>query len=200
MPPATEVADMAVKTLMASMDPAHLARVVGLPIDTARASFRLLSVVTKSHREFTDVVQSFYIHLLRATGRASGGTAIQDAAGEAAELIEHAFAREGGYQGARAEAQTGEQGGLRHVLDRMTYQYKMERQQKHLLAVFADALDPLDWASKVEVIKAFRKLFPYALPLDCLEAPPERFASQYQDMIRMFVQAQEPLRQKVRAM
>ena len=182
------------------IDPDHLTEMIGIPIDAARGSYGLDSPVVRSHGELLDVVSSFYLHVLRHTDRLRGETAPDAVAADALALLEKAFAREGGVAAARAEATVGAQGGMRTILDRMTEQYKRERQEDYVRHVLATAIDPLDWPAKVAFMKDFVAVHPDAIPAELAGEPAERFAGSYEAIVRTLVRSMAEVKQVFRAL
>jgi hypothetical protein len=114
--------------------------------------------------------------------------------------MDRTFARGGGAAAATAEAISGVQGGLRFVLDQMTEQFKRERQEAHVQHVIATAIDALDWDAKVGFVKEFLRRHPDVVPAELASEPPERFAKNYELIVRAYVNAMDGVKQMLRAM
>jgi len=188
----TTIADSIAETLntiLSEIDKENLAKNIGLPIDTARATYLLDSVTIENHEEFNDIISAFYLHLLRHTQTIKPTKDLQKAGPDALALLERAFSTKGGIVTALVEAKDGTYGGMRFVLDVMTEHFKMEEQEKHINRILKEALDPLDWNTKVEFMKEFlKRLAPY-LPSEIKTAPPERFARHYEAIIRNYIKS-----------
>lgn len=177
-----------------------LAAKIGLPIDSARASYVMGSVTVNSHEEFNDVIASFYLHLFRHTKKLSSPVDVNAAGSEAFALLERTFSRKGGGRAALAEAKDATNGGLRLVLDMMTEQFKREEQEKHINLVLKSVLDPLDWESKVCLIAALLKRLEPHLPYEITSQPPERFAGHYEIIVRAYVESGDQLNSLLRSL
>jgi hypothetical protein len=194
------LAERIVRELMRDLAVEHLARRIGIPIDTARETFRIEATVARSYDEFIRTIVSFYIHMERATGRAGGTTALQEADANALALLDQAFHRHGGVKAAWSQSQTGTQGGLRYVLDQCAQHYKQEKQQQYASARILSAIDPLEWNDRVAVVTAILKMHPHLRSTDLNEEHPERFADKYPEMLRACVQSMDSAREALRAL
>jgi hypothetical protein len=63
-----------------------------------------------------------------------------------------------------AEAKFGTKGGLRYVFDVMTDQEKSVRKRKYKDMVLKEAIDPLDWGTKVKLSAHIQKQYGRYLP------------------------------------
>ncbi len=179
----------ALDVVLGEIDPMYLARAIGSPIDSARATYTLDSATVASYDDFSDVVVAFYLHLMRYTGSVLAQVDQRVVANDAHELLEHALSRFGGFEAAFAEARDGTRGGMRFVLDTMTDQYKFEEQTKHVNRVLTEALDPLDWNAREAFMAAFLKRLGPALPPDIRSQPPERFARHYEVIAKTYARS-----------
>ena len=173
---------------------------IGLPIDSARAAYVMESITVKSYDAFLETIASFYIHLMRYTGKVSDP--VERSASEAAaiKLLERAFSRDGGFNEALFEAKNGTNGGLRLVLDVMTERFKKEEKEKHVNLVLKLALDPLNWEGKVALMGALlKRLEPFLTP-KIASQPPERYTQHYETIVRGYVQSMDQLKSLLRSL
>ena len=170
-----------------------LAQKIGIPLDSARASYSLDSVLVDSHEEFNDLVDSFVLHLMRRLRGLEMNMPAGSSNAESFALLERAFARDGGVKGAMLEAQTGVKGGMRYVLDALTEQFKKEEREKEINRVLLEALDPLDWESQVAFIKALMERLRGHLPEDIKNQPPERYANHLHLLARAYAESIDQL-------
>lgn len=176
-----------VQSIVSEIDADALTLMFGIPIDSARATYPLDSVRAKDSDVFAKTVTSFYIHLLRHTQKISGSVSVKNGEAEAFSLIERTFSNKGGFRGALSEAKHATNGGLRMILDMMTEQFKHEEQKKHVNYIIKSALDPLDWDSKVSLVKGILSTLQHILPQKIRCQPPERFAGQYDIIVKAYV-------------
>lgn len=181
--------DSLLDAVLAAIEPLHLAKQIAIPIDSARATYTLGSSVATCYEEFSDVVASFYLHLLRHTGVVSGPVLPRSVAADALELLERAFSRNGGVKGAFAEARDGTRGGLRYVLDVIADWHRYEEQRKQVRRVLSEALDPLDWNRKVAFIQALLDRLAPHLPAEIRSQPPTRFARHWEEIVQAYAQS-----------
>ncbi len=167
---------------------------IGLPIDTARASYLMESVTAESHDAFLETITSFYVHLMRHIGMISDPIDWNISGGEALALLQRAFSGDGGFNKALSQAIDGTKGGLRAILDIMTAQFKREEQEKHVNMVLKTALDPLKFEDKIGLItELLNRLSPH-LPPDIVSQPPERYAGHYETIVKAYVQSMDQMK------
>lgn len=189
----------ALERVLSEIDELALAKKIGLPIDEARASFIMDSVIVKSDEEFDDVISAFTLHLLRHYRLESVSLNKESAATEAYELLEEAFSRKGGSHAAQVEGKTGTHGGMRFVLDVMTEQFKMKEQEKYINMVFKRAIDLRDRNEKVAFMTAFFGRIRNQLPPDIRDREPEEFVKNYEQIIRLYVNSLAKVKELLRA-
>lgn len=185
----------AVETILGMISAQALAAKIGLPIDTARASFVLDQPTTDSYNEFNRIIEAFYLRLLQHMEPDSVSVPGPMLSSEAQYLLENAFANKGGFDAARAEAADGLHGGLRFVLDAMADYYKYEQQNRYVNQVLTQALDPRDWQAKVDFMKAlFTRIGPH-LPEEIRRQPLGHLARNYQNVVLAYVRSMDQVRQ-----
>ena len=183
-----------VDAILSSVSAESIARDVAIPIDEARASFHLSTVVVEDHELFTETITAFHLAMLRHAESPHS----EPQPDEAMALLDRAFANHGGVAAARSECRHATQGGMRLVLDTMADQFKREQRYKRIRRVLKDALDPLDWQARVRFIQALMDRMRPLLPPELADAAPERFARRYEDLIRTYVSAFDEVRMVMR--
>jgi len=178
-----------IQSIVSEIDTDALTLMFGIPIDSARATYLLESVRVRDFDDFAKTITSFYIHLLRHTQKVIGSVSAMNAEAEAFSLIERTFSNKGGFQGALSEAKHATKGGLRMILDMMTEQFKHEEHKNHVNYILKSALDPLDWDSKVSLIKGILSTLQHVLPQRIKSQPPERFAGHYEIIVNAYVES-----------
>jgi len=163
-------------------------------IDLARATYLLDSVTVESNNGLVDTITSFYIHMIRHTRKLSEQIDLVTAGAEALALLERAFSGSGGFNTALSESKTAVNGGLRVILDKMTEQFKMEQQEKHINHVLKSVMDPLDWESKVSLMRALLKRLQNYLPSDIVSEPPDRFAGKWEAVVKGYVKSADQMK------
>jgi hypothetical protein len=181
-------------SILTEIDADTLAALIGLPIDNARAVYVMDSIKVESNEEFTDLIASFYIHLLRHTRKVLDPVDMKAAGTEGFALLERAFSKKGGLPGALAEARNATNGGLRYIFDLMTEQFKHEQLEKHVNFVLKSELDPLDWDGKVTLMGALLASLKAHLPPEIVSQPPERYAGHYDNIVRAYVESMDQVK------
>jgi len=189
-----------VAIVAAEISQEHLAKLIGLPIDRASASYSIATPIAGDAPETMEFVTSYYAHLLCHVKRVNGMIALEAIGAEALALLERTFARDGGLAAVIAEARTGVRGGLRFVLDRMTDQFKREFQEKHVAFVLKTAFDQTDWKARVQFIREFFQYCPQALPAEGMADSPERFARNLELIVQTYVNGIDEIKQLLRSM
>jgi len=73
------------------------------------------------------------------------------------------------------------------VLDMISESLKMESVERYIRDVFDTHIAPNDWDRKVEIIRQFINRCGMHISSSVREEQPERYAQNYQDLIRIFV-------------
>ena len=187
-----------VDSIVSQIDSTSLARTVGVPIDTARATYRLNSLMVKSNQEFHDVITAFYLHLQRHLHPVSKSVNMSTVKDDAAALVERAFADKGGVTAAMTEAGDAIHGGMKLILDAMTEQFKAEYQTRHINRVIREALGPLNRQAQISFISALLKRLSPHLPQEIAASSPERFIGHYDVIVKAYVKSLDKINELFR--
>jgi hypothetical protein len=183
IPRGSENIDEKLENLVRDLSEDALVKTVDEPLDIARASFRATGIIVESHEEFLHSIEAFYSYLTDAEDSSSHLAVKQ----KAWELVEEAFAKEGGTAAARAETKIPVRGGLRFVLDSMTECLKRRRRKARMEYVFLSQIASLDSEQKIAFVRAFVVRFKNFLPEEMLDEPPEKYANQLQLLLAAFL-------------
>jgi hypothetical protein len=198
--PSTRVsAQTSLANLLAQLDAGSLAETVGLPIDSARARYVVDTVTVTSYDEFLHSISAFYLHVMRHLGQTASPDRAEVYGAEVIALLERAFRQRGGLEAAYAEAGDGAHGGMRRILDLLTEQLKSEAKAKQVRRVLKEAIDPLDWSSRVALMAALLERLGPALPADLRARPPERFARRWEELVEAYVDSLDRIQQALRS-
>ena len=157
--------------------------------DEARASFILDKVTVESNEEFLETITSFYTHVLRRTGTEIIGPISENLSAEALDVLKRAIHGREDYNSILAEAKNASRGGLRYILDLVTDHLKHEAREKYIFRAFKEAIDTLDDDIRVSLIAAIMKREGDRLPPNIASQPPERYAHQYEEILRLYSQS-----------
>lgn len=153
-------------------------------LDEARLSFVVEHDGPWEAPAFIDLIASFYAHTFRHAGiTLPANTAHLQ--GLAMSLVNQAFAREGGYKAAIANAQDHVHGGMRRVLDLMTDTLKAQLRAADTYNANALALDGRDYDKALAQAKHLAR----QLPQPHKEVAPELLVNQLEPLIDATVES-----------
>ncbi len=179
-----------VDNLLADLDERQIAQRVGLPHDEARMRFSLQSNTVDDFDEFTDLIADYYSHHFTECISEGGSLPRTESAGRAKEILEREYRRRNGdLVTAYNDAHDGTNGGLRAILDRIAEAIKVESVERYIRDVFDRHVAPNAWDEKVEIIRQFLSRNGAQLASSVEEDQPERYAQNYQQLIRSYVDA-----------
>lgn len=187
-----------VDSIISQIDSTNLAKIIGVPIDTGRATYRLNSLTVKSNEEFHDIVTGFYLHLERHMHSVSESVDMNRVRDDAVALVERTFADKGGVDAAMNEAGDAIHGGMKFILDCLTEQFKAECQSKHVNRVIRDTLGSLNREARVSFISALLKRLSAHLPHEITMGRPERFVEHYDIIVKAYVKSLDKINEVFR--
>ena len=197
-PTAATTGHAAANMFLTQLSGEYLAATVGTPIDEARERFELDSFQVNSYDDFIEIAISLYARLEHGNG-AMINMDPQHLAAEALALLERAFAREGGIDAAIAEAcQPTRLGGIRHVLNVVTDQFKAEAIEKRVLLTIKTAIDPRHYEEKLAFIQTFLARFRPFLPREITDKPAEFYAQDWETLARAYAHSLDAVKAVLR--
>ena len=87
------------------------------------------------------------------------------------------------------DAHDGTNGGLRIVLDRIAEKLKAESVERYVRDAFDRYVDPSSWEQKVDIMRQFVARFGHMLSSSIRAHQPERYAQNYEELIRAYVES-----------
>jgi len=176
------------ENLLAAMDEVTIAKTVGIPHDEARMHYSLTRNTVGSFEEFTDVISEYYNYHVSRCVVIGGYMSSTEAAGRAKEILEQAYRGQGGnIKTAYNDAHDGINGGLRIVLDKIAEQLKTESVERYLRDVFDKYVDPTSWEQNVEIMRQFLARYGHLLSSTIRVDQPGKYAQNYEELIRAYV-------------
>ena len=143
-----------------------------------------------SFDEFSDVVADYYNYHFTQCVSGGGSLPRSEAAGRAKEILEREYRRkEGDIVSAFNDAHDGTNGGTRVVLDTIAEALKAESVERYMREVFDRHVAPNSWEDKVEIIRQFLARRGGLLASSIDVDQPERYAQNYEELIRSYVSA-----------
>jgi hypothetical protein len=179
-----------IDSLCAALDEVAIARNVGIAHDEARAGYGLKKNIVGNFDEFNDLIADYYSYHINRCVVQGGSLAKFEAAGRASEILERDYRRQGGnIMSAYKDAHDGTNGGMRIVLDVIAERLKEESVERYIRQAFNQHVDPTSWDQKVEIIRQFINRDKHILGSAIDTAHPERYAQNYDELIRAFMDA-----------
>jgi hypothetical protein len=177
-----------INSLLAHLDERTIAQRVAIPHDEARVQSHLSSNTVADYDEFIDkITQYCSYHYSRCISR-GGNLARRDAYGKAKQMLEKEYRRRNGdIVSAFNDAHDGTNGGMRVVLDTIAEGLKAEAVERYITDVFDRHVAPNSWEQKVDMIRQFISQFSNVLSSSIVATQPERYAQNYSELIRAYV-------------
>ena len=156
--------------------------------DEFRMGYALPKNTIDSFEDFTSNIAIYYNRHVSRCVLHGGVLSRTEAAGRAKEIIEQEYRKKGGnINTAYNDAHDGTNGGLRIVLDRLAEQLKAESVERYIRDAFDRYVDPTSWEQKVDIIRQFIARFGPMLSSAIHPDQPERYAQNYEELIRAYV-------------
>jgi len=177
-------------SLLSALDEMAVAENVGIPHDEARMNYALRRNTVESFDEFTDNIADYYNYHVSRCVVHGGHLSRTEAAGRAKEILENEYRRQGGNTiTAYNDAHDGTNGGLRIVLDRIAEQLKTESVERYVREAFDRHVAPNSWEEKVDIMSQFLSRFGHHLSSSIRTDQPERYAQNYEELIKAYVES-----------
>jgi len=176
--------------LIAAIDEQAITRKIGIPHDEARMRYALNKNTVDSFDEFARIIADYYnYHLSRCMVR-GGSFSRTEAGGRAKEVLEQEYRRTGGdLNMAYYDAHDGTNGGLRVILDKIAENLKAESVERFIRDAFDRYVEPISWGQKVEIMRQFIAKYGDQFSSALRSSQPERYAQNYQELIRAYVES-----------
>jgi len=174
--------------LLEMLDEQGIARNVSIPHDEARMRYSLRKNTVSNFEEFTGVITDYYNHHVSQCVMHGGYLSRTEAAGRAKQILEQEYRRQGGtIVTAFNDSHDGTNGGLRVVLDRIAESLKTESVERYIREAFDRYVEPNSWEQKVDIMRQFIARFGHLLSSSIRANQPERYAQNYEELIRSYV-------------
>ena len=181
---------MSIDSLLAELDERTTAKRIGIPHDEARTRYALGSNTVSNFDDFSRIISEYYNSHFTACISNGGKLPTPEATSRAKELLEKEYRRRGGdIVMAFNDAYDGTNGGMRVVLDTIAEGLKAESLERYIRDVFDRYITPNSWEQKVEIIRQFIAHCGVYLGSSIRSDQPERYAQNYQELIRSYVTA-----------
>ena len=180
---------MSLEKLLTELDERNIARRIGIPHDEARMRYHLSSNTVRDFDEFSRQIGDYYNQHVSACVTNGGTLSPSKASARAKALVEQEYRRRGeDIVTAFNDAHEGTNGGMRTILDIIADGLKAESVEDHTRDVFDRYVAPNSWEQKVNIIQQFIQHCGMLLSSSVRSDQPERYAHNYLDLIRSFVE------------
>jgi hypothetical protein len=178
-----------INSLLSALDECTIAQRIGIPHDEARMRYHLRSNTVGDFEQFSAVIADYYNHHYTSCVSRGGRLSPSEAYGRAKELLEREYRkRRGNIVSAFNDAHDGTNGGLRVILDVIAESLKREVVERYVSDVFDRHVAPNSWDQKVDMIRQFISWCGNILPASITADQPERYAHNYSELIRVYVE------------
>ncbi len=175
--------------LLAELDETAIAKNVAIPHDEARMRYSLMRNTVQDYSEFVDVISTYYNYHVSECVAHGGFVSRTEASGRAKEILQQEYRRVGGdINTAYNDAHDGTNGGLRIVLDRLADRLKAEAVERYVRDAFDRHVEPVSWEQKVDIMRQVLARYNHEFPSSIRMDQPERYASNYEEIIRAVVE------------
>ena len=176
--------------LLSELEERTIAQKIGIPHDTARMRYPLESNTVDNFNEFNWVIGDYYNYHFTTCIAQGGKLSAAEASSRAKELLEREYRRRGGdIVTAYNDAHDGTNGGTRAILDIIAEGLKAEAIERYIRDTFDRHVTPNSWENKVEIIRQFIVYCGNHLSSSIRKDQPERYAQNYQELIKSYVTA-----------
>ena len=174
--------------LLNEIEERTIAQQVGIRHDETRVRYHLSSNTVANFDEFDRIISDYCNTHFTSCVTGGGRLSHAEAASRAKEIIEREYRRQGGdIVTAYNDAHDGTNGGLRSVLDMIAEGIKAESVERYIRGVFDRHVKPNSWEGKVDIIRQFIAHCGPFLSSSIRRDQPERYAQNYEELIRAYV-------------
>ena len=178
-----------INSLLAYLDERAIARNVAIPHDEKRMQYHLSSNTVTDWDQFRNIITGYYNYHYTGCVSRGGRLSSGEAYGRATELLEKEYRKKGGdIISAFNDSHDGTNGGLRSVLDIICEAIKAESVERYVRDIFDRHVEPNSWNQKVDMIRQFIAYAGPYLSSSIVVSQPERYAQNYSELIRSYVE------------
>ncbi len=179
-----------IHTLLAALDEREIARQVTIEHDEARMRYPLSSNTVRDYRQFSDVITDYYQYHHNTCVSRGGRLSNSAAYSKVKNLLEREYRRQshGDIVNAFHDCLDGVNAGLRGVLDTIADSLKAEAVEEYTTAMFDMHVAPSEWHDQVDIIHQFIRCCGPMLATSIVASEPERYARDYTDLIKSYVE------------
>ena len=188
------------KRIMKELDEIYIIENVTKCHDEARMKYRLDSITVSDDHEFNRVIGEYYNYHYSQCFSSGGKLSLDDASEEAKEIIFRTYQqRRMDKLHAYSDGKQGTNGGMREILDIIMDSLKEKAVQSHIRSVLDRYIQPSSFEEQMEIIKELIDKIE-GMPTYIDPKHPERYARDYEDLIRGLVESKRIIFSKLRRM
>ena len=177
-----------IKNLLAELDDKYIAQKVAKFHVHAIAHYPLKQDKVKSFDEFSWVIGDYYNYHFTTCVSNGGKLSLTEAVGRAKEILKQEYRRRGrDIVSAFYDAQNETNDGLYGILNVIAEGLKAEAVERWITEVFDRHVAPNSWEQKVDIIRQFIAYCGPAFSSSIEADYPERYANNYEELIRAYV-------------
>lgn len=181
---------VSVNSLLTSLDERTIAHAVGIRHDECRMSYPLNTNRIADFGEFENVLGNYYNHHFTTCVTNGGSLSPSEARSRGKQTVASAYQRRNGdIVSAFNDAHDGTNGGLRVQLDLIADALKAESVERYIRDAFDRHVAPNAWDDKVEIIRQFIAQLGPQLGPSIRADQPERYAQNFEELIRSYMRA-----------
>lgn len=178
-----------INTLLSDLDERLIARRIGIRHDESRMQYHLRSNTVTDFNQFRDTIADYYNYHYTNCVSNGGMLPPSESYGRAKELLENEMRRQrGNIVTAFNNARDATNGGMRRVLDIICEGLKAEVVERYVQDTFDRHVAPNSWDQKVDMIRQFIDYCGPYLSNSIQTNQPERYAHDYSELIRSYVE------------
>jgi len=179
-----------IKSLLAELEERTIVQKVSAGHDEARMRYQLQSNTVVDFDDFSRIIADYCNYHFTTCVTHGGSLSRSETAGKAKEILEQEYRRRGGdIVTAYNDAHDGTNGGLRVILDTIAEGIKLESVERYIRNVFDRYVTPNSWEQKVHIIRQFIDHCGAHLSSSIQKDKPERYAQNYIELIRRYIEA-----------
>jgi len=176
-------------SLLSVLDERTIAREIAIPHDEARMGYNPRMTTVADIDTFYDIIGDYYAYHHGQCVSRGGRLSKSEARSLAKEIVSREYERNHSHiNGAFCDARDGTNGGLRKILDIVAEALKAKSTENYMRDVFDRHVRTNSWEEQVEIIREFIAECGAYLRSDIRAGQPERYARDYEQLIRAYVQ------------
>ena len=180
--------------IMDELDETYVIDHVFKPHDEARMQYRLSDITVSDDIEFDDAIADYYnYHFTECISR-GGSLNRAEAAGRAKEILEREYRRRNkNILDAYVDGKTGRSGGMRAILDIIMEHLKNESYERHFRDVLDRYIARTSFDERLELASELISILDKSGVKNIDTSRPEKYAHDYEELTRLFVENQKTL-------